>query len=84
MKVKELIKILKEQNPEAPVILQKDSEGNGFSPLADLYAGGYVPTNTWSGEPCLLELTDEDRENGFTEEDVDNDGIKAIFLAPVN
>lgn len=33
MKVKELIKILKTCNPEHDVVLQKDSEGNGYEEL---------------------------------------------------
>lgn len=33
MKVKELQKLLSECDPESEVILQKDPEGNGYSPL---------------------------------------------------
>ena len=33
MKVRELIGALEDMDPDAIVILQKDSEGNGFSPL---------------------------------------------------
>jgi len=33
IKVKDLISNLKSQNPEAHIILQKDPEGNGFSPV---------------------------------------------------
>lgn len=32
MKVKRLIELLKDCDPQAEVILQRDSEGNGFSP----------------------------------------------------
>ena len=35
MKVRELIEALKGVNGEMEVILQKDPEGNGYSPLAD-------------------------------------------------
>lgn len=50
MKVKELIAKLQEQDPNYEVVLSKDAEGNGFSPLADLSAENYVAENTWSGE----------------------------------
>lgn len=50
MKIKELIEILSEMNPELEVILQKDPEGNGYSPLAGAEVGEYLPTSTYSGE----------------------------------
>lgn len=48
MKVKELLELLVGIDLEAELILQKDSEGNGYSPLsgADPEAV-YVPTCTW-------------------------------------
>lgn len=51
MKVSELLTVLKTANPDAEVILQKDAEGNGYSPLhgADLDAV-YVPDTTYSGD----------------------------------
>ena len=55
MKVKELLDALVNANPNAEVILQKDSEGNGYSPLrgADLEAV-YKPESTWSGSVYSL------------------------------
>ena len=50
MKVKELIKTLKELNQEAIVIMSKDSEGNMFSPLDDIESSVYIPNSTYSGE----------------------------------
>lgn len=35
MKVKELIEVLKTCNPEHDVVLQKDSEGNGYETMRD-------------------------------------------------
>lgn len=51
MNVAELKKAIADLPDEAQVILQKDAEGNGFSPLegADPDAV-YVPDSTWSGE----------------------------------
>lgn len=61
MKVKELIKLLEGFDPKAEVILQKDSEGNGYSPLygADPYAV-YVEDSIWSGEVYDTRWTAED------------------------
>lgn len=50
MTVKELIEALAEANPDAQVILQKDGEGNGYSPLAGFATTCiYSPESTWSG-----------------------------------
>lgn len=61
------------------VILQKDSEGNGFSPLegADENAV-WQPYNAYSGEVKLQYLI-----AGFDEEDV-GDGESCLVLYPVN
>lgn len=50
MKSHELAKMLLE-NPDVELIMQKDSEGNGYSPLSDIeFDVVYVPDSTWSGE----------------------------------
>lgn len=65
MKVSLLLKILKELDPEMEVIIQKDSEGNGYSPLAGadpegIYVeesswGGYVYDPTWGAEGACMD-----------------------------
>ena len=50
MKVKELIEHLEKCDPEAMVVMSKDSEGNGFSPLYENSTGRYEAESTWSGE----------------------------------
>jgi hypothetical protein len=51
MKVKELIEQLSELDPEMEVIMQKDSEGNGYSPLAGTDPDCiYVAHTTWAGD----------------------------------
>lgn len=50
MKVKQLIKKLQKHDPEKIVIMSKDSEGNYFSPLADMSKENYIPETTWAGE----------------------------------
>lgn len=84
MTVAELIAELQKLPADALVIIQKDAEGNAHSPLAGLWDGAYVAHTTWSGEMGLWELTDEDREQGYTEEDVVDDGVRAVALYPVN
>lgn len=83
MTVKELIEQLKKEDPDRLVILQKDSEGNGYSPFYDLYTGSYEAESTWGGHVGLEELTEEDIKHGYGEGDVVN-GEKALILTPIN
>ena len=50
MTVKDLLEALKDMPPDAEVILQKDGEGNGYSPLSDVDGDAvYVAETTWMG-----------------------------------
>jgi hypothetical protein len=50
MKSHELAKLLLE-NPDVELIMQKDSEGNGYSPLSGIeFDVVYIADSTWSGE----------------------------------
>jgi len=71
VKVKELIKLLNDLPPEALVVLSKDAEGNGYSPLATDGLGlyQYVANCTWAGE---IYPTDEE------------EGEEAVVLWPTN
>lgn len=84
MKVKELISILSEQDPEMEVILQRDSEGNGFSPLCDTALGYYLGDSTYSGDFYDEDYTAD--ECDMNEEDfAEMISIpKSIVLVPVN
>jgi hypothetical protein len=80
MKVRELKEMLNELGPEDDdrlVILSKDSEGNGFSPL---YTYSYASFDEDEGEIGLEELTEEDIEKGYNENDLRPDGIPSIIL----
>ncbi len=58
MKVKALMKLLEGCDPKADVILQKDAEGNGYSPLRGADAAAiYVADNTWGGTVYSAEWT---------------------------
>lgn len=66
------------------VILSKDSEGNRFSPLADLDTGLYDAETTWMGDRYM---TDEDREaTGQPDEypKAPESAVPAVFLWPTN
>ena len=83
MKVRELIKLLLQQNQDSEVIMSKDAEGNNFSPFSDLNSGKYEPNSTWSGQ-YLSDCWDknEDPEDwGIYQE---SDGVKSVCLWPVN
>lgn len=77
MTVKELIDELSKLNPDLPVIMSKDTEGNGFSPLHDAEEAFYLSYNTWSGE----HYSEEDEDDEF---DTPEGTIPAVFLWPVN
>ncbi len=84
MTVKELIEMLKGFEPDRVVVMAKDGEGNSYSPLHGAWTGRYRADTTWYGEVGLEGLDDEDREQGFDEEDVMSDGEPAVILTPVN
>ena len=84
MKVRDLIEELKDVDPDREVIMAKDSEGNGHSPLDSMWEGAYKAETTWFGEVGLETLTEEDRKQGFCELDVLKEGIKALILVPTN
>ena len=87
MKVKTLIRLLQKMDGERIVILQKDGEGNGFSPLCGADDNcKYVQETSWYGDVGIEKLTKQDIKSGHTEEDVEitKDGQKAVVLFPIN
>jgi hypothetical protein len=64
MTVKELLEKLKHADPDALVVLQKDAEGNGYSPLEGADEAHYKAETSWAGEvyvtpegetvPCVI------------------------------
>jgi hypothetical protein len=66
MKVKDLIRELQLLDPEMEVILQKDGEGNGYSPLEGVDENcvyieetsydGYVYDTTWTADEADMDL----------------------------
>lgn len=50
MKTSELISMLSQLPPDSLVVLQRDSEGNGYSPCLGAEAAVYEANSSWSGE----------------------------------
>ncbi len=80
--VGELIAALKDEDPATPVILQKDAEGNGFSPLEGGDPGMYAAETTWSGE--FYDLPKENPEDHELDDEPPSDAVRAFVLYPVN
>jgi hypothetical protein len=85
VKVIDLIRELSALDPDSEVILQKDAEGNGYSPLSEVDgAAVYVPDSTWSGNVYSTEWSAEDAS---MDDDEWIDMLKkprCVVLAPVN
>ena len=82
MKVKELIEKLKEIDENLEVIVQKDYEGNDYSPLDNIWEGYYVPDSTYSGEGYDEDDFEVDDDDGYNY--IKEKGKKAVFLSPTN
>jgi hypothetical protein len=64
---------------DAPVIMSRDAEGNGYSPLSSVWADYvYEPDTTWSGQVYGPE--DREDEDSYYPED----GTPVVLLGPVN
>lgn len=84
MKVGRLKELLKNIDNDRIIVLSRDSEGNSYSPLAEIddsYV--YVAETTWSGEIYIDKLTPELVKLGYSERDV-ADGDPALVLWPIN
>jgi len=86
MKVKELIEQLNDIDPELEVICQRDSEGNGYSPLEGVDANAiYIAETTWSGDVYDRSGTAEDADMAESEwGKLKKDHPCAVILFPVN
>tara|TARA_S200002703_G_scaffold108388_1_gene94176 strand:+ start:354 stop:617 length:264 start_codon:yes stop_codon:yes gene_type:complete len=87
MKVKELIRLLERCNSEDLVVMSKDGEGNGYSPLYTIDGESrYRPNSTWSGEIGLRQLDEYYESRGYSEEDVmsEEDSQNCVVLWPTN
>ena len=82
MTVRDLIEKLSAEDPDREVVMSRDPEGNGYSPLYSYWTGIY-----WDGEAHLEgPLSDEDKAAGYGEGDtrMADEGKRAVFLSPTN
>lgn len=77
MSVRQLKRLLETLPEDSIVVLSKDGEGNGFSPLDSHCEGYYEPTCTWAGDFV-------DAEDGDYDEDDLARMEKAVVLWPTN
>ena len=67
------------------VVLQKDAEGNGYSPLAGVDPDAvYIPDSTWSGEVYSMEWSADDACMSDDEWEEIKSKPRALILWPVN
>jgi len=80
MTVKELIEALQAvENKDRIIVMSGDPEGNDFSPLYEFSYSAYIEDGC-SGYLGLEKLTPELEKQGYSEEDVAEDGIPAVVL----
>lgn len=63
MKVQELIEMLQKYPKDFDIIIQKDSEGNGYSPLVGAETAVYEAESTWSGQVLHPDDVEDQEEN---------------------
>ena len=85
MNKKELLELIKDLPDDMEIILQKDSEGNNYSPLSGVDPDCiYIPETTYNGTVYSTELTAEDF--GLDEDEwlgIESNP-KVLVLYPVN
>jgi hypothetical protein len=85
MLVKDLMEVLQGLDPDTQIILQKDSEGNGYSPLWCHGMGYYIADSTWSGDVYDEDWLPEDCCMDQDEwEEMHKENPLVLILAPVN
>jgi hypothetical protein len=87
--VGDLLDYLATQPRDRLVVLEKDAEGNGYSPLADAREALYVADTTWSGQvyPTPEDKAEWVASGAWTQQDADDKyepDERVIVLGPVN
>jgi hypothetical protein len=86
MTVKDLKELIANLPDDMEIVMQKDGEGNEFSPLSGMDSNCYyVPEETWYGKVYSEFFSADD--NGLEEEEwqrIKNMIPKALVLFPVN
>ena len=85
MTIKELKEAIANLPDEMQVILQKDSEGNGYSPLAGADDNAvYIPETSYNGDVYSLDWTAKDACMETKEWKKIKSKPKALILFPIN
>lgn len=87
--VGELRERLADLPADMPVILEKDAEGNGYSPLSNVVKGWrYHPDSTYSGEVTSGDECEDDEDEVIVDCDHaecrHGTGVESVILGPVN
>lgn len=82
--VGDLIDYLTTQPRGRLVVMSKDAEGNGYSPLADADEGMYLADSTWSGEMYLTPEQQAAEENPDDYNTAPDEAERVVVLGPVN
>ncbi len=85
MTVKELKNLIKGLPDEMNVVLQKDSEGNGYSPLSGGDSNAvYIADSTWSGDVYDMKWSADDACMDDEEWAEIKSKPRSLILYPVN
>ena len=84
--LRELISSIPEVMDDCEVILQKDAEGNGYSPLEGLDPDAiWVPYNSYDGEVWSTNWSAADADMSEEEwEEFKGENVRRLVLHPVN
>lgn len=85
MNIKHLKELIKNLPDDMEVILQKDAEGNSFSPLSDADSNGiYIPITSWHGDVYDSAWTADDADMDEKEWEEIKSKTKTLILRPIN
>ena len=85
MNIKQLKESIANLPDEMEVVLQKDSEGNGYSPLKGVDSDAvYIPYNTWSGDVYSIGWTSDEADMSDKEWQEIKSKPRTLILYPVN
>jgi hypothetical protein len=78
----ELADYLVTQPRDRKIVLQKDAEGNGYSPLADASEEMYLAECTWAGE--IFPVPESPAGQSAEYDHAPDDAERVVVLGPVN
>lgn len=82
--VGDLLDYLATQPRDRKVVLSKDAEGNGYSPISDVDEAMYAAENTWSGDVYMTPEQLAEQENPDDWNQAPEDAERVVLLCPIN